>query len=319
MLYTSILINMTTVKPKIIIVMGPTSSGKSDVAIQLAQKFNGEIISADSRQVYKSLNLGSGKVFRDPVINDANVFISEGVPHHLIDIAEPTEDFNISHFKTLASLAIEEILSKGKLPIICGGTGFWIDAIVSGTNLPEVPPNVELRKELEEKTCEELFIQLEKLDPERAASIDRENKYRLVRALEIIEKLGKVPSKSSVISHQSSKYNFLEIGISTERETLNTKIKQRLEARFEQGMIEEVESLNKNGVSFEWMEKIGLEYRWISRFLQGKIEREEMQKKLYFDIIHYAKRQMTWFKRNKKILWKESYEEIENEVKKFLA
>ena len=347
---------MPPVKPKIIVIMGPTSSGKSDAAIRIAKKYNGEIISADSRQIYKGMNIGSGKVLRDAetanvkrqTSNNVNVFVSEGIPHHLIDVAEPMEDFNISHFKTLANQAIEEILAKGKVPIICGGTGFWIDAVVNNTNLPEVPPNEKLRAELEKKNCEELFEELKKKDPERAASIDKANKYRLVRALEIIEKLGKVPKPQKQVCHpefisgsngaiipdemlkqvQYDRWDFLQIGINVPREILNEKIKKRLEERFDAGMIAEVENLNKKGVSWQWMEKIGLEYRWISRFLQGKISLGEMsakggcasgaKEKLYFDIIHYAKRQMTWFKKNKKILWKENYKEIEEEVEKFL-
>lgn len=341
MRYSSILLNMQNVKLKIIVILGPTASGKSDAAIKLAKKFNGEIISADSRQIYKGMDIGTGKVTgsletvilseiesrpkrdemksKDPNNQFTKLYISEGAPHHLIDVAEPMEDFNVSHFKKLANEAIEEILAKGKLPIICGGTGFWIQAITDDLKLPEVPPNEKLRNELDKLSEEELFAELEKLDLERAANIDRQNKYRLIRAIEICEAIGKVPNKSSVIGHRSSeKYEFLQIGIGVPREILNEKIKKRLEARFKENMIEEVERLHKQGVSWEWMEKIGLEYRWIARFLQNKISLEEMQEKLYYDIIHYAKRQMTWFKKNKKILWKENYSEIEKEVEKFL-
>lgn len=320
--------------PKIIVVLGPTSSGKSGVAIELAKKFNGEVISADSRQVYSGMDIGTGKVLRDSSLKlkgksqkQSEGFFSEGIRHHLIDVAEPNDDFNISHFKKLAEKAIEEILTRGKIPIICGGTNFWIDAITKNTNLPEVAPNEKLRKILAQKSEQELIEQLEKLDPERAKNIDAKNKVRLVRAIEICSVLGKVPKQSSAISHQpassadwsSSKYSFLEIGISTEREALNTKIKTRLDERFAQGMIQEVENLNKNGVSWERLENFGLEYRWIARFLQEKISKEEMKEKLYFDSIHYAKRQMTWLKRNKEIFWIKDYIEAEKEVGKFLA
>lgn len=308
---------MSHVKPKVIIIMGPTASGKSDAAIKLAQKLNGEIISADSRQVFRGMDIGSGKVI-GKWDNETQSLISEGIPHYLIDIANPNEDFNISHFKKIANEAIEKILSKGKLPIICGGTGFWIQSLTDNINLPEVPPNQKLRDELDKKSPEELFEKLKGLDPERAENIDKQNKYRLIRALEIIEAIGKIPAKSSVINNQSPKYNFLQIGISVEREKLNEKIKKRLVARFEEGMIEEVENLHKSGVTWERLESFGLEYRWIARFLQGKVASEEMKEKLYFDIIHYAKRQMTWFSRNKKILWKNDFKEIETEVKKFL-
>lgn len=307
--------------PKIIVIMGPTASGKSGIALELAKKFKGEIISADSRQIYAGMNLGTGKIPRDKSSQSpeySEEYLSEGITHHLIDVAEPMKDFNISHFKKLAGEAIEKILAKDKLPIICGGTAFWIDAIVKNTNIPEVAPNAELRAILEKQSLEKLFLQLRKLDPERAATIDSKNKVRLVRAIEICRAIGKVPSQSSVINSQSSKYTFLEIGIQIQREELNEKIKKRLDERFDEGMIKEVESLHKNGVTYEWMERIGLEYRWISRFLAGQICEKEMREKLYFDIIHYAKRQMTWLKKNKNIIWLKDYQEIEKETRNFL-
>lgn len=321
---------MPLVKPKIIIITGPTSSGKSDIAIQLAKKFNGEIISADSRQIFQEMDLGTGKVTKD-ADSPKNEYRSEGIIHHLIDVVKPMDDFNVSHFKTLANEAIEKILQKGKLPIICGGTGFWIDSITCNTQIPEVAPNIELRKKLEQKNLDELFSELKLKDPERAKSIDSKNKVRLIRALEICEKLGKVPIHETCRMRQETKrvkYEFLEIGIDTPREILNEKIKKRLEMRFNQGMIKEVENLHERGVSFDWMERVGLEYRWISRYLQGKIELGEMsakggyasgaKEKLYFDIIHYAKRQMTWFKRNKQIIWLNNYRDTEKEVANFL-
>ncbi len=304
--------------PKIIVILGPTSSGKSDVAIGLAKKFNGEVISADSRQVYRGMDIGSGKVPKDPAVTPGyGEFISEGVIHHLIDVADPNEDFNISHFKTLAGKAIEKILEQGKLPIICGGTGFWIDAIVKNIALPEVAPNEKLREQLSDKTLEELFSELEKMDPERAQSIDSKNKIRLIRAIEICRTIGKVPK---INTHQRNmNYQFLQIGMDVPREALNEKIKKRLGARFEEGMIEEVEKLHKTAkVSWKRLEAFGLEYRWIARYLQKKVSFEKMQEKLYFDIIHYAKRQMTWFKKDPEIRWLKNYKEIEKEVGGFM-
>ncbi len=327
---------MNIVKSKIIVIMGPTASGKSDAAIKLAKRFNGEVISADSRQIYRKMDIGTGKVPKDARNPDSeDGYFSEGIRHHLIDVAEPNEDFNISHFKKMALEVIEEILNKGKLPIICGGTGFWIQAITDNLNLPKVAPNEKLRHELDKFSAAELFEKLAKLDPERAENIDKQNKYRLVRALEIIDAIGKVPALKKdchpelvsgsgpgkilkQVQNDRKEYDFLQIGINVSREILNAKIKKRLDERFELGMIEEVENLHKNGVSYEWMEKIGLEYRWIARFLQNKISLEEMKEKLYFDIIHYAKRQMTWFGRNKKIQWLKNYTGIEKLVEKFL-
>ena len=336
--------------------MGPTASGKSGVAIQLAKKFGGEIISADSRQIYRGLDIGSGKVERDAInsqlvisaphkgsstpfmgvelpsdkpeqikltrYNQKEVFISEGIRHHLIDVAKPQEDFNVSHFKKLAQKKIEEILQRQKVPIICGGTAFWIDALTKNLNLPEVPPDEILREQLALETTEELFAKLEKLDPERAKNIDSQNKVRLIRAIEICKVLGKVPKINTTwnMKHETknTKYNFLEIGIEVPREILNEKIKKRLEERFSEGMLTEVDNLHKKGVSWKWMERIGLEYRWIARFLQGKFSEDEMKQKLYFDSIHYAKRQMTWLQRNPNIIWCSGYKAIKKEVEKSL-
>ena len=336
--------------------MGPTASGKSGVAIQLAKKFGGEIISADSRQIYRGLDIGSGKVERDAInsqlvisaphkgsstpfmgvelpsdkpeqikltrYNQKEVFISEGIRHHLIDVAKPQEDFNVSHFKKLAQKKIEEILQRQKVPIICGGTAFWIDALTKNLNLPEVPPDEILREQLALETTEELFAKLEKLDPERAKNIDSQNKVRLIRAIEICKVLGKVPKINTTwnMKHETknTKYNFLEIGIEVPREILNEKIKKRLEERFSEGMLTEVANLHTKGVSWKWMERIGLEYRWIARFLQGKFSEDEMKQKLYFDSIHYAKRQMTWLQRNPNIIWCSGYKAIKKEVEKFL-
>ncbi|HPN54415.1 MAG TPA: tRNA (adenosine(37)-N6)-dimethylallyltransferase MiaA [Candidatus Moranbacteria bacterium] len=297
---------------KIIVILGPTASGKSDVAIKLAKKFDGEIISADSRQVYRGMDIGTGKV--TPAEQKTAV-------HHMLDVADPNDEFNVSHFKKLTEKKIGDILKRGKLPIVCGGTGFWIQSIVDDLQLPEVKPNKELRNILRNKSAEELFAMLEKLDPQRAENIDAKNKVRLIRAIEICKAIGKVPKTK--VQHQNvkkpnAKYDFLQIGIEIEKEILNQKIKKRLDSRFDDGMLQEVENLHQSGVSWERLESFGLEYRWIARYLQEKISLDEMADKLYFDIIHYAKRQMTWFKRDKRILWLKDYAEIEKAVQKFL-
>ena len=297
-------------KNKIVVILGPTASGKSDVAIKLAQKFNGEIISADSRQIYRGMDIGTGKV--TPTEQKMAV-------HYMLDIADPNDEFNISHFKKLAEKIIKDILKRGKLPIICGGTGFWIKSVVDNVQLPEVKPDKELRNLLSNKSAEELFEMLKKLDPERAKNIDAKNKVRLIRAIEICKTLGTVPKIKTTNQKLRTNFEFLQIGIDVPKEMLDEKIKKRLGKRFNDGMIEEAQNLNKNGVSWERLEYFGLEYRWIARYLQEKISLDEMMKKLYFDIIHYAKRQMTWFKRDKRILWLKDYEKVEKAVKKFLG
>ena len=306
---------------EIIVVVGPTASGKSDYAIRLAHERGGEIISADSRQVYRGMDVGTGKIPRDAEPTTHNLqpttgprqteipsdklsvvsgtlYVSSGIRHHLLDVASPKRSYNVTHFLRDAKAAIADIRKRGKVPIICGGTNFWIEALVFGTEFPEVKPNAELRKKLEKMKTEKLFQMLEAEDPERAASIDPHNKIRLIRALEIIQALGKVPiisEKSKVESRKLQEYRF--IGIEISREQLRENIEIRLEKRLKQGMIEEVESLRKSGISWKRLEAFGLEYRWIARFLQGKITKEEMREKLATDIYHYAKRQMTFLRR----------------------
>ena len=278
-------------KPKLIVVLGPTASGKSDLAVELAKKFNGEVISADSRQVYKGLDLGSGKITKKEM---------RGVPHHLLDVCNPKKVFSVSIYKKLAEKAIKEILSKNKIPIICGGTGFYIDAAISGIDFPEVPPNKDLRFKIQDLGIEQLVKMLQKLDPERAKTVDTKNKVRIVRAIEIATALGKVPSISNSIV-----YDTIQIGIKWPDETLKDRIYQRIISRIKKGMIKEVENLHKSGLSWKRMHDLGLEYRYISLFLQNKISKEEMIETLSKETWQYAKRQMTWFKKNKNIIWLE--------------
>lgn len=285
-------------KPKIIVVLGPTASGKSDLGVELALEFNGDVISADSRQVYTGLDIGTGKITQEEM---------KGVSHHLLDVSPPEKVFTVSDFKTLGEEAINQILEKGKLPIICGGTGFYVEALLGETSIPEVPPNPELRKELEEKTAEELFDILQKLDPERAGAIDAKNKRRLVRAIEICKELGKVPKIPNGKSQITNKFKILKIGIKIEDEELRKRINRRLERRIEMGMIEEAERLQNppagGGVSYERMRELGLEYSALADLLENKITKAEMIARLQTEIWQYAKRQMTWFKRDKNIVW----------------
>ncbi len=303
--------------PKIIVVLGPTASGKSDLAVELALEFNGparlanraergvaggEIISADSRQVYTGLDIGTGKITREEM---------KGVPHYMLDVSSPEKVFTVSDFKRLGGEAIKSILEKGKLPIICGGTGFYIEALLGETSIPEVAPNPELRKELEDKNTEELFDILQKLDPERAETIDAKNKRRIVRAIEIVKALGKVPKLESRSLNLESgnpeildkRYDVLKIGIKIVDKELKERINRRLERRIEMGMIEEAEKLHKDGLSYERMRELGLEYGALADFIEQKITKAEMIARLQTEIWQYAKRQMTWFKRDKNIVW----------------
>ena len=292
-------------KPKIIVILGPTASGKSDLAVKIAKKFNGEVISADSRQAYKGLNIGSGKITKKEMQN---------IPHYLLDVASPKITFTVSQYQKLAGKTVKEILKNEKVPIVCGGTGFYIDALIYNYKLPEVPPNQKLRKKLEKESADILFKQLKKLDPARAKNIDQFNKRRLIRALEIVLTAKKpVPSLSP-----ENQYDVLFIGIKKPQEELKKLIAKRLEKRLKQGMIKEVENLHKSGVSWKKLEDFGLEYRWLARYLQNKINYDEMVQFLQKDIEYYAKRQMTWFKRNKNINWVENYKQAEKLTNNFL-
>ena len=274
-------------KTKIVVIVGPTAVGKSDFAVKYATDNNGEVISADSRQVYIGLDIGTGKITEDEM---------RGVPHHLLDVASPQEKFNVEKFKNLAQQAITDIVSRGKLPIICGGTGFYIDALVNNISYPHVPHNERLRNEIENKSASDLWNILSSLDPEYAHGLnnsERNNGHRLVRSIEIAKALGKVPK----IDKSDSPYDIKWINLNLPTAELRERINKRLIKRIENGMIEEVENLHKAGLSWQRMDELGLEYRYIAQYLQNLISKEEMITKLQFEIWHYARRQILWFKR----------------------
>lgn len=289
---------------RLIVIIGPTSAGKSALAVSLAKKFNGEVISADSRQVYKGMNLGTGKITPQE---------QQGVKHYLLDVVSPKKQFTVIDFVRLAEKAIKEIRKKGKIPIICGGTGFYIDALLY--DLPKtVAPDWSLRKKLEKLSNEQLFKKLKKLDPKRAQTIDQHNKRRLIRALEIVLKTGQpVPPLKRKL-----KYVVLKIGIKRSKKELRKRIHERLLTRLKKGMVEEVAKLHYQGVSWQRLDSFGLEYRFISRYLRGLIKKEEMIKQLETAINQYARRQMTWFKRDKEIHWITNKKAAERLVKNFL-
>jgi len=276
---------------KLVVILGPNAAGKSNLAVKLAQKFDGEIVSADSRQIYRGLDIGSGKISKKN---------KKGISHYLLDIADPKEKFTVAEYKDLALKRIKEIQKKERLPFLVGGTGFYIQAVVDGIFFPRVEPDWELRDKLEKVDKEQLFKKLKDLDPRRAQNIDKENRRRLIRALEINIKTSKpVPP----LSKNPPNFDILEIGIKREKEELKERIKERLEKRFEKGMMEEVKELHKEGVSYKRLEELGLEYKYIAKYLQGKLEKGEMKEKLRKEIEHFAKRQITWFKKDDRIHW----------------
>jgi len=327
---------------KLVVVLGPTASGKSALAVSLAKKWNGEVVSADSRQVYRGMDLGSGKVPRDkkgkikdkkPPLNNSIELLSsrsqrgrlvshpyyhKGVRHHLLDVASPKRMFTAEEYKRRTRKAIAEIWKRGKLPILCGGTGFYIDAAVYGAEFPNVPPSPRLRKEMRGKSTEALFAELARVDPERANSIDRKNRHRVMRSLEIARALGKVPE----IKRNPLLAEILFIGVKKDSAELKKLISARLKKRMKQGMLAEIERLHAppvgGGVSWKRLESFGLEYKWGALFLEGKISKPEMEEGILKDSVRYAKRQMTWFKRNKEIHWVKTEREFFILAKKFI-
>ena len=293
-------------KPKIIVVLGQTATGKSDMAVQIAKDFDGEVISADSRQVYKDLDIGSGKIIKEEM---------QDVPHHLLDVVKVEKVFSVADFQRQAYEVIDDILSRGKVPIIAGGTAFYIQSIVDGIVLPEIEKNPELRKELEELSLNELQKRLEEANPKRYAEIDNQNKVRLIRALEIISRLDKVPELE-----KKPKYEVLQIGLEWPKEILHQRIHDRIVSRMKIGMLEEVEKLNESGVTWERLESLGLEYRYLSLLLQEKITKEEMFSELETKTKQFAKRQMTCWKKDDSILWysPDDYSEIKKIIKVFI-
>ena len=263
---------------KVIVILGQTATGKSDLAVKLAKKINGEVISADSRQVYKGLDIGTGKITKKA---------ERGVPHYLLDVVNPAKKFTVAEYKKLAEEKIKEILDRGHTPIICGGTGFYIDAITKGIVFPEVSPNLKLRKILEKKSVLELLKILKKLDKRRAKNIDQNNKVRLIRAIEIAKALDKVPDITKV----RPSYKFIKIGLYLPNDKLEKKIIKRVEGMFKAGLLNEIRKLKKSGISNKRLKEFGFEYF------------EPTEEKVVIETIKYAKRQMTWFKRAKDIKW----------------
>jgi tRNA dimethylallyltransferase len=278
---------------KILVITGPTATGKSALAVEIAKAFHGEIISADSRQVYRGLDIGSAKITRDEM---------DGIPHHLIDIADPTDVFTVAEFKKNADAKITEIISRGKLPILCGGTGMYISAVIDNQTFPEVPPNPTLRAELEKLSVEELFEKLKILNPEQAQIIDSKNPVRLIRAIEI-GLAGVNPLHASGEGGLRSRPGeVLIIALRIPKDELDQKIEQRIHDRIP-ALFTEIRNLLAQGVSSEQLRRFGLEYRYGNDYVTGKILLPEFIETLTIKTIQFAKRQVTWWKHDERVHW----------------
>ena len=276
-------------KPKVVAVVGPTASGKTSLSILIAKHFNGEVISCDSRQVYKNLDIGTAKVTNEEM---------NGVPHHLIDVADVEKTFTAADFKQNAEAAINSIIDNKKVPIVAGGTFFYLDQLRGKGIGPAVPKNEQLRAMLEVKSAEQLYENLLEVDPERATTIDRHNKRRLIRSLEITEALGRVPKAIKV----ESSYDWLIIGIKSEKETLMKRYRFRVQHWLESGIVEETKWL-MDQVSPERFEEFGFEYTVTRDYIEQKISLEDLKTQYVQKNWQYAKRQLTWLKRDENIEW----------------
>jgi tRNA dimethylallyltransferase len=276
--------------PKVLVVVGPTATGKSDLAVILARRFHGEIVSADSRQIYHGLDIGSGKVTKREMY---------GIPHHMLDIESPKRVYNVERYRAEASRAVADIISRGKLPIICGGTGFYVDALIHDERFPAVAPDKTLRARLAKRSPESLMKMLHKLDARRAREMDPHNKVRIIRAIEIARALGNVPKVK-----RKNQYDVLWIGLHLSRPALREKIHTRLMRRMKSDrIVAETRRLRAQGVSWRRLHEFGLEYRHVGLYLQKKLSKTEMLEKLEREIVDFSKRQMTWFGRNRDIKW----------------
>ena len=306
--------------PKIVAIVGCTASGKTDLAIHLAKAFNGEVICVDSRTIYRGMDIGTAKPTGERVmqgtwqIGDVPLTV-DGVPHWGIDLVDPDADYSIADFKMYAEKKIAEIVKRGKLPILVGGTGLWIDVIVDNLELPEVPPDTALREALETKSTEDLFDQYVQLDPLGGEQIDRFNKRRLIRALEVTLKSGKPFSQMK--SRGPSKYDAVKIGLEVEREELRRRIDVRVDKMIAEGLVDEVRKL-KEDYEGDLPAMTGIGYRQICFFLNGKANLAAAIEDIKKDTWDYAKRQMTWFRRDMRISWISSTEQAMDLARKFL-
>lgn len=285
-------------KPIVYVIGGPTASGKSKLAVELAKKVNGEIISADSMQIYKEMNIGTAKVNKEEM---------QGVQHYLVDFVSPDERYSVSNFKKDAERAIEEILAKGKTPIVVGGTGLYIDSLIYGIEFQDEEVDLEYREKLnkiaDEEGLENLHKMAQKIDPEAMKKISINDRKRIIRVLEIYHKTGKTKTEQELQSRKNEvKYEYKVFAITMDREKLYERIEKRVDFMIEQGLIEEVKQILEKYHTFPTAMQ-GLGYKEVVEYLEGSCTKEEMIEKIKKETRHYAKRQLTWFRKNKETIW----------------
>lgn len=300
-------------KPIVYVIAGPTAVGKSNLAIELAKRINGEIISADSMQIYKEMNIGTAKVSEKEM---------QGINHYLIDFVSPDERYSVSNFKKDAEIVIEKIIKRGKTPIIVGGTGLYIDSLIYGIEFQEEKIDNEYREKLnkiaEEEGLENLYNEALKIDPEAMEKISMNDRKRIIRVLEIYHKTGKTKTEVEKESRQKEiKYNYKVFAITMDREKLYLKIEKRVDMMIAQGLVEEVQHIIEKYSKFPTAMQ-GLGYKEVVEYLENKISKEDMIDKIKKETRHYAKRQLTWFRKNKNIIWLNGEDNIIENIDKIL-
>lgn len=296
-------------KPKVVVIVGPTSSGKTELSLKLAKKFNGIIISADSRQIYKEMDIATAKTTKAE---------QQGIPHYMIDIIKPNENFSLMLYQNTVYNLLQKITkhnfknNQPILPFIVGGTGLYVQSIVEGYQIPHAVPDQKLRMELENLPLEKLATRLKKLDLK--TKVDLKNKRRVIRAIEVLSTFG----KADKVKKQSPDFDFLQIGIKLPRETLYQRIERKVEEMHKRGLVKETKKLLSAGYDFSEPALSALGYKYIRDYLKHKITLKSALELMKRDTKRFAKRQLTWFKRNKKIHWIETYSEAERLIQTFL-
>ena len=296
---------MEIMKPTVYVIGGPTASGKSNLAVELAKKINGEIISADSMQIYKDMDIGTAKVTKEEM---------QEIKHYMIDFLSPEERYSVSSFKKDAENAIEEILQKGKTPIVVGGTGLYIDSLIYGIEFRDEKFDEQYRESLnkiaEEQGLDILYKEAQKIDPDAMQKISINDKKRIIRVLEIYHKTGKTKTEMEIESRKNEvKYNYKVFAITMPREKLYERIEKRVDIMIKQGLIEEVQKILEKYSKFPTAMQ-GLGYKEVVEYLENKTTKEEMIEKIKKETRHYAKRQLTWFRKNKETIWLDGENDI---------
>ena len=296
-------------KDKVIVICGPTASGKTALSIELAKKVNGEIVSADSMQIYKDMNIGTAK----PTIEEM-----QGIKHYLLDFVSPDERYSVADYKIDAKKAIKEIVEKGKIPIIVGGTGLYVNSLIYEIEYPNIEFDENYRKELEEQVRKEgldkLYEQAKLIDPQAVEKISKNDTKRILRILEIYHATGKTKTQQEIESRKKEvEYDYKVFALNWNRETLYERINKRVDIMIEQGLIEEVEKISRKYNKFPTAMQ-GLGYKEVVEYLEGFLTKEEMIEKIKKETRHYAKRQLTWFRKNKQTIWLKGEDSIQKNI-----